>query len=154
MKSNFFITATAMLLAVSVASCTKETATAVSENHPLPILITDTILITPPVEPAHPLDAGHDWVIGSLIIRGQELADNYNNSTFQFQQGDLMIAITRGNSVTGSWSMLDTDHLEITFKEAAFVDLNGTWPIISITDKSIFFGIEGEMQTLRLDIKP
>jgi len=156
MKRNFF--AAAILFAVCLSSCKKETATAVAENNDLPQSVQN--VQAEPIQdvqksiiskaPINPLGTGY-WIIGSFKMKGKNLTNNYRGYQFQFQENDLLVATKPSDRTYGNWSMVPEVSLSINFGKGDLSELDENWAITQKTEKTIFLSVPNTLKTLRLD---
>src|SRR5437762_1963102 len=136
MKRNFLAATAIVLLAASLLSCKKETATAVAENNDLSSSVQNAATVqSQDVQKSiiskaqiNPMGT-NNWVIGSFKMKGKNLTSLYRGYYFQFESGNVLIATTPNDRIFGNWDMPGTETLTINFGKGPLSDLDENWTI-------------------------
>lgn len=144
MKNKFL--AAAVILAVTLFSCRKETITLPNDSqNSTESILTGAKASTESSERPVPL-VSPLWAVGSFIMNGNDETANYNGFDFEFRSDNRVIASNGRITFYGKWSIVDR-HMSLYFATLGPVDdistnvfsnLNGNWTILKQTLTSIY----------------
>jgi hypothetical protein len=160
MKMTFMSSAAILLLAVSLFSCKKEAATAVTETNDSPATVLTGGRTNVQNQSIIASAEAPYWNVGSLTVNGINLTPNYNEISLQFIPDSLAMAVKEEIAVQGEWYMPATNQLHLSFPIKTTIgnlkELNENWRISRTTPKSMYLKYDYLLihKELRLDIDP
>lgn len=132
MKTTLKFALTLMLSFTMLVSCSTSDDSSDNSNN------TQTVVST--------AQSGN-WIITYYYDTDQDETSNFSGYTFTFGSNGVLTATNGGTTVTGTWSVTDSNsnddspsdlHFNIFFSSPAnFADLSDDWEIISVTSTKI-----------------